>query len=73
MLKESVPRRRSPVPVVAAVLQPVTKRLARMEAILIEMRHEQDVKFKRLAALRLPLGDCAVDRPPLGGPTRMLV
>lgn len=31
-------------PVVAAVVQPVAKRLARIEALLIEMRFEQDVQ-----------------------------
>jgi hypothetical protein len=59
MLKENTPRRRSTLPVVAAALQPVTKRLARMEALLIEMRHEQDVKFKRLAALQAQIDGVA--------------
>jgi hypothetical protein len=46
------PRRRTIPPIVAAVVQPVAKRLARMEALLIEMRHEQDVKLKRISALQ---------------------
>lgn len=33
-------------PNVAAVVQPVAKRLSRMEALLIEMRYEQDVQLK---------------------------
>jgi hypothetical protein len=37
---------------VSAVVQPVAKRLARMEALLIEMRHEQDVKLKRITGLQ---------------------
>ena len=34
-------------PVVAAVVRPVNARLSRMEDLLLEMRHEQDVKLKR--------------------------
>jgi hypothetical protein len=45
-------RRRSVRPVVAAVVQPVAKRLSRMEALLIEMRYEQDVQLRRTAALQ---------------------
>ena len=37
----------------AAVVQPVAKRLSRMEALLIEMRYEQDVQLKRISALQL--------------------
>jgi hypothetical protein len=44
-------RRRRVPPLVAAVVQPVAKRLSRMEALLIEMRHEQDVQLKRSIAL----------------------
>ena len=44
------------VPIVAAVVQPVTRRLARMEALLIEMRHEQDVKLKRITGLQEQVG-----------------
>jgi septal ring factor EnvC (AmiA/AmiB activator) len=42
-------------PIVAAVVQPVAKRLSRIEALLIEMRHEQDVQLKRGAALQRQL------------------
>jgi hypothetical protein len=40
---------------VAAVVQPVTKRLSRMEALLIEMRYEQDVQLRRAAVLQAQL------------------
>ena len=39
-------------PIVDAIVQPVARRLARMEALLIEMRHEQDVILKRSRALQ---------------------
>jgi hypothetical protein len=42
-------------PVVAAVVQPVAKRLLRMEALLLEMRHEQDVQLRRVTALQVQL------------------
>jgi hypothetical protein len=45
-------RRRSAQPIVAAVVQPVAKRLSRMEALLIEMRYEQDIQLKRSTALQ---------------------
>jgi hypothetical protein len=48
-------RRRSVQPVVAAVVQPVAKRLSRIEALLIEMRYEQDVQLRRVAALQTQL------------------
>jgi hypothetical protein len=48
-------RRRKIQPIVAAVVQPVARRLARMEALLIEMRHEQDVHLKRSGALQSQL------------------
>jgi hypothetical protein len=44
-------RPRSVPPIVAAVVQPVAKRLSRIEALLIEMRNEQDVLLKRFNAL----------------------
>jgi hypothetical protein len=44
-------RRRKVQPIVAAVVQPVSRRLARIEALLIEMRYEQDVQLKRITAL----------------------
>ena len=54
MEKQNTLRRRK-VPAVGAAVQPVAKRLTRMEALLIEMRHEQDVKLKRIRALELQL------------------
>jgi hypothetical protein len=39
-------------PLVAAVVQPVAKRLSRIEALLIEIRHEQDVQLRRVAKLQ---------------------
>jgi hypothetical protein len=39
-------------PVVAAVVRPVNKRLARMEDLLFEMRREQDVNLKRINKLQ---------------------
>jgi hypothetical protein len=57
MAKEHAPRRRR-VPAVVAVVQPaVAKRLARMESILIEMRHEQDIKLKRIGAIERRLDE----------------
>ena len=46
-----IDRRRSVPPIVAAVVQPVARRLSRMEALMIEMRYEQDVQLKRFNAL----------------------
>jgi hypothetical protein len=40
---------------VAAVVQPVAKRLSRMEALLLEMRYEQDVQLKRVTAIQAQL------------------
>ena len=37
--------------VLAAVVQPVTERLSRMEDLLIEMRAEQDKQLKRISRL----------------------
>ena len=48
-------RRLTLPPLVVAVVQPVAKRLARIEALLIEMRHEQDVQLKRVAVLQVQL------------------
>ena len=39
----------------AAVVQPVSKRLSRMEALLIEMRYEQDVQLRRITSLQAQL------------------
>lgn len=47
-------RRRVPA-ILAAVVQPVAKRLSRIEALLIEVRCEQDIQLKRVAALRAEL------------------
>jgi hypothetical protein len=38
--------------IVSAVVQPVSKRLSRMEALLIEMRTEQDVKLRKINKLQ---------------------
>jgi hypothetical protein len=38
--------------VVAAVVQPVSTRLSRMEDLLLEMRAEQDVKLKKINRLQ---------------------
>jgi hypothetical protein len=45
-------RRRRAQPIVAAVVQPVARRLSRIEALLIEVRYEQDVHLKRVDVLR---------------------
>jgi hypothetical protein len=39
-------------PVVVAVVRPVNARLSRMEDLLLEMRHEQDVKLKKINKLQ---------------------
>ena len=53
MPKANAGRRRKVFhPIVAAVVQPVARRLARMEALLIEMRHEQDVQLKHSTLLQ---------------------
>jgi hypothetical protein len=52
--------RRPKVPhVLAAVVQPVTKRLSRMEDLLIEMRGEQDKHLKRISRLERQISDLA--------------
>ncbi len=38
--------------IVTAVVQPVSKRLSRIEALLIEMRTEQDVKLRKINKLQ---------------------
>jgi hypothetical protein len=60
-MKKSPPPRRKVPPALVAVVQPVAKRLARMEALLIEMRHEQDVKLKRIISLEVQLDAIAED------------
>jgi hypothetical protein len=47
------------LPVVAAVVQPVARRLSRIEDLLVEMRCEQDVQLKRVAALHAQLENIA--------------
>jgi len=51
MPKTTKPRVKIP-PVVAAIVRPVSTRLSRMEDLLIEMRHEQDVKLKKINQLQ---------------------
>ena len=55
-MKQRTARRTAP-PIVNAVVQPVTKRLARIEDLLLEMRNEQDVKLKRLDKIQKRLDD----------------
>ena len=57
MPTRKIARRRKVLPVVAAVVQPVTKRLSRIEDLLTEIRHEQDVKHKKIAALQMQLDE----------------
>jgi hypothetical protein len=45
--------------IVAAVVRPVARRLARMEDLLIEMRSEQDVQLKRAKMLQEQLDGLA--------------
>ena len=59
MATRKIARRRKVLPVVAAVVQPVTKRLSRIEDLLTEIRHEQDVKHKKIAALQVQLDELA--------------
>jgi LmbE family N-acetylglucosaminyl deacetylase len=54
-MKKTASGRRRVRPVLATVVQPVARRLARVEALLIEVRHEQDVKLKKIAALQSQL------------------
>jgi hypothetical protein len=49
-------RRKIPL-MVAAVVQPVSKRLSWMEALLIEMRTEQDVKLRKIDKLQLQIDE----------------
>ena len=46
-------RRLTVPPAVAAVVRPVATRLSRMEDLLIEMRHEQDIHLKKMGLLQL--------------------
>jgi hypothetical protein len=51
MPTNSKPRRPKVPHVLVAVVQPVTKRLSRMEDLLIEMRREQDRHLRRISRL----------------------
>ena len=45
-------RARRPVPqMIVSVVRPVTTRLSRIEDLLLEIRHEQDVKFRKISAI----------------------
>jgi hypothetical protein len=55
MSKAKTDRRRRVPPIVVAVVQPVTRRLSRIEALLIEMRNEQDVQLRRISSLQVQL------------------
>lgn len=44
--------RRNVPAIVSAIVRPVSTRLSRMEALLIEMRAEQDVKLKKINKLQ---------------------
>jgi hypothetical protein len=48
---------------VAAMPRPLDDRLSRIEDLLVEMRHEQDVMLKRLAKTQAQL-DALVGKPP---------
>jgi hypothetical protein len=54
MAKKTAPRRKIQ-PIVSAVVQPVTRRLSRMEDLLLEMRNEQDVQLKQIAGIQQQL------------------
>jgi hypothetical protein len=51
-------------PLVAAVLQPVAKRLSRIEDLLFEMRFEQDLQAKRVSVLKEKLDALTEHRVP---------
>jgi hypothetical protein len=55
MPRANTDRRRGVPPIVAAVVQPVARRLSRIEALLIEIRFELDVQLKRAIALQAQL------------------
>jgi len=52
MLKKKKRARVTIPSVIATVVRPVNTRLSRMEDLLIEMRHEQDVKLKKINKLQ---------------------
>jgi hypothetical protein len=45
--------RKSVPPLAAAVVQPLSIRLSRMEGLLIEMRAEQDMQLKKINQFRM--------------------
>ena len=49
--------RRKVPPMLAAIVRPVSTRLARMEDLLIEMRSEQDLKLKNIRKLQQQFDD----------------
>ena len=55
-LRKEIRRQRIPR-VVVAVVQPVTRRLSRIEDLLIEMRGVQDTHLKRIATLQKQLDE----------------
>ncbi len=59
MPTRKIARRRKVLPAVAAVMQPLTKRLSRIEDLLTEIRYEQDVKHKKIAAIQVQLDELA--------------
>ena len=54
----------------AAIVTPVAKRLSRIEALLIEMRCEQDVQLKKIRALEAKLTTFAEEIRPTVSRTR---
>ena len=48
-MKNQKPGRRAVPPTVAAVVRPVSKRLSAILDLVVEMRHLEDLKLKRLA------------------------
>jgi hypothetical protein len=53
----------SDFPAPAAVRRPANERLSRIEDLLVEVRHEQDVLLKRLAKTQAQL-DALTGKPP---------
>jgi hypothetical protein len=56
-------RQSSDFPAPAVAQRPANERLARIEDLLLEMRHEQDVLLKKLAKTQAQL-DALTGRPP---------
>ncbi|MEO8257026.1 MAG: hypothetical protein ABI868_06735 [Acidobacteriota bacterium] len=70
--KTATRRSRRLPPIVTAVVQPVTKRLSRMEALLMEMRSEQDVHLKHIARLQSQIDVVAAETKAQGVKIRRL-